>query len=108
MLRLLVILCFLFVLACSKQMHDRDSDGVADASDNCISMPNSNQRDRDGDGLGDVCDSEPETPQYTVSSQFVEPAAQASNGTHRIETGGQAAATVSTDGRFTIEARVTR
>ena len=108
MLRLLVILCFLFSIACSKQMYDRDSDGVADATDNCVAVPNSNQADRDGDGLGDVCDTLPETPQYTVSSQAVEPSVQASNGSHRMETGGQTAATVSTDGRFTIEARVTQ
>ncbi len=108
MFRLLIILCFLWAIACSKQMHDRDADGIADATDNCVSMPNGNQSDRDGDGLGDVCDSQPEIPQYTVSSQSVEPSVQASNGTHRIETGGQAAATVSTDGRYTIEARVTR
>ncbi len=35
---------------------DFDGDGVADAIDNCPSVPNADQADADGDGLGDVCD----------------------------------------------------
>jgi hypothetical protein len=35
---------------------DADSDGVPDATDNCISTPNADQVDADGDGVGDVCD----------------------------------------------------
>jgi len=35
---------------------DSDSDGVADPSDNCPTVPNPTQLDTDRDGLGDVCD----------------------------------------------------
>jgi probable HAF family extracellular repeat protein len=35
---------------------DADSDGVPDASDNCIALANADQRDTDGDGFGNRCD----------------------------------------------------
>ncbi|HSN27126.1 MAG TPA: thrombospondin type 3 repeat-containing protein [Kofleriaceae bacterium] len=35
---------------------DTDGDGVADATDNCPTVPNADQHDHDGDGRGDVCD----------------------------------------------------
>jgi len=37
---------------------DRDGDRVPDASDNCLRVPNANQRDTDGDGYGNVCDAD--------------------------------------------------
>jgi uncharacterized protein (TIGR03790 family) len=36
--------------------NDADGDGVPDASDNCIFVPNADQRDTDGDGYGNACD----------------------------------------------------
>jgi hypothetical protein len=35
---------------------DTDGDGVPDASDNCVNVPNANQADLDSDDLGDACD----------------------------------------------------
>lgn len=35
---------------------DDDYDGTMDDVDNCLFIPNPNQRDRDGDGRGDACD----------------------------------------------------
>lgn len=35
---------------------DRDGDGVADGTDNCIDVPNADQGDVDGDGVGTACD----------------------------------------------------
>jgi hypothetical protein len=37
---------------------DTDDDGIADAEDDCPTMPNTDQSDLDDDGLGDVCDPE--------------------------------------------------
>jgi len=35
---------------------DLDGDGVPDAEDNCVEIPNPDQRDTDGDGIGNLCD----------------------------------------------------
>jgi len=37
---------------------DRDGDGVDDADDNCVHIPNADQRDSDGDDIGNICDAD--------------------------------------------------
>ena len=37
---------------------DRDGDGIPDAFDNCVHVPNPDQRDTDGDGFGNACDAD--------------------------------------------------
>lgn len=36
---------------------DSDCDGISNEEDNCLAVPNKDQRDSDGDGWGDACDS---------------------------------------------------
>jgi hypothetical protein len=49
---------------------DGDQDGVDDATDNCVSVYNPDQRDDDRDGLGNTCDPTP-NPQFTVDSWLI-------------------------------------
>ncbi|MEO0421179.1 MAG: integrin alpha [Pseudomonadota bacterium] len=37
---------------------DSDADGIADRLDNCIDVPNGDQRDTNGDGYGNACDAD--------------------------------------------------
>ena len=37
---------------------DSDGDGVVDNLDNCVLVPNADQRDTNGDGLGNICDAD--------------------------------------------------
>ncbi len=41
------------------QISDLDLDGVPDATDNCLVVPNADQTDTDGDGIGNACDLTP-------------------------------------------------
>ena len=43
--------------ACDPQQ-DQDGDGVCDDEDNCLSIPNPDQRDSDEDGFGNGCDTD--------------------------------------------------
>lgn len=44
---------------------DADIDGVGDTCDNCVNTPNTDQADADANGVGDVCDSAPPGGQPT-------------------------------------------
>jgi len=57
----------LFFVDTSNNFLDTDDDGVADASDNCPAVANSEQLDQDGDGLGDVCDPFPNNPRNDLA-----------------------------------------
>jgi len=48
---------------------DSDSDGVADPSDNCPTVPNPTQLDTDRDGLGDVCDPDDDNDAFDDSAE---------------------------------------
>jgi hypothetical protein len=52
------------------QKKDSDADGIADANDNCPTVPNPDQNDVDGDGVGDRCDKCTKTPAGTVINEF--------------------------------------
>lgn len=48
----------MWVLSSAAYERDSDGDGVADAFDNCVWTPNSDQLDSDSDNVGDACDDE--------------------------------------------------
>ncbi|MRS02202.1 hypothetical protein EG832_03080, partial [bacterium] len=43
----------------TKGQMDTDVDGIKDDVDNCVAVPNANQKDTDHDGIGDACDTTP-------------------------------------------------
>ncbi len=46
---------------------DIDKDGIYNTDDNCVTIPNTNQKDRDNDRIGDVCDNAKENKNYDQS-----------------------------------------
>ena len=52
---------------------DTDSDGVIDDYDNCPAIANSDQSDIDGDGFGNACDNCPNTPQWAIDVDLIDP-----------------------------------
>jgi hypothetical protein len=48
-----------YTIYMSKGQMDSDNDGIKDDSDNCVFIPNADQKDSDKDGIGDACDSTP-------------------------------------------------
>lgn len=56
---------------------DWDGDGIPDALDNCIRIPNPDQRDTDGDGYGNACDADVDNSgRVTTSWGVVSPPSQ--------------------------------
>ncbi len=53
-----LVISFLLLLPAISFAADIDSDGIDDSQDNCIEIPNSDQRDSNGDGFGNVCDAD--------------------------------------------------
>ncbi|HDS00698.1 MAG TPA: M28 family peptidase [candidate division Zixibacteria bacterium] len=51
------------------QTNDFDQDGIANAGDNCVMVPNADQVDYDADGVGDACDNCPEEPNPDQSDE---------------------------------------
>jgi len=52
---------------------DTDADGVGDFTDNCVSIPNTDQANADGDSLGDICDPDFLGPVATIFEDPFEP-----------------------------------
>ena len=53
---LVISICFLSPL--TSFAGDMDADGIDDRQDNCIEIPNSDQRDSNNDGYGNLCDAD--------------------------------------------------
>lgn len=51
-----LLLAALLCLAPAVVRAELDGDGVPDAADNCLEVPNASQSDTDGDGFGNACD----------------------------------------------------
>jgi hypothetical protein len=52
----MLIVAIVFAMAGTGYCEDTDGDGIDDATDNCLSVPNPDQLDSDIDGIGDACD----------------------------------------------------
>lgn len=64
---------------------DVDGDGVANTSDNCLYVPNANQRDTNGDGFGNICDGDVDNSGTVTTSWGVVAPPSAQGDTERIQ-----------------------
>jgi hypothetical protein len=51
-------------------IRDADRDGIADAQDDCLEVPNRDQLDANGDGYGDACDADYDDDGVVGGSDF--------------------------------------
>ncbi len=58
------------LLTAGSAFADTDTDGVADADDNCVERANADQRDTDGDGFGNACDGDFDNDGVVGGSDF--------------------------------------
>ena len=58
------------IAAPRRAVADRDGDGIEDARDNCLDLPNPDQRDTDADGFGNLCDPDLDGDLVVSSSEF--------------------------------------
>jgi subtilisin family serine protease/DNA-binding beta-propeller fold protein YncE len=64
---------------------DADHDGVPDATDDCPTRPNPDQKDADADGVGDACDNCPTVPNHGQEDQDHDGSGDACQPTARID-----------------------
>ena len=68
--------------------NDADGDGVPDASDDCIFVPNPDQRDTDGDGYGNLCDPDFDNNGLVTTSWAAQPYGDLEQLTLTMQVGG--------------------
>ena len=61
---------WIFIEQGSFTIADQDKDGIRDDEDNCVDVPNQEQKDKDNDDVGDACDNCPEVPNGPAQAEL--------------------------------------